>query len=78
MPDAQITGQLSPRHTVRPRCPQCQARVAVQHVVPGRPGFEHWTLKCTKCGLIHEVQVSADPLKSEAMGWLDGDLKPPK
>jgi len=44
----------------------------------GRPGFEHWTLKCTKCGRIHEVQVSADPLKSEAMGWLDGDLKPPK
>ena len=44
MPDAQIADRLSPRHTVRPRCPQCQARMEVQHVAPGRLGFEHWTL----------------------------------
>ena len=44
MPDAQITDRLSPRHTVRPRCPQCQARMEVQHVALGRLGFEHWTL----------------------------------
>ena len=78
MPDAQLIDRLSPRQTQRPRCPQCQSRMIIQSVAPGRPGFEHWTLRCTKCGLIHGAQVPADPLKSEALGWLDGDLKPPK
>ena len=68
MPEAQITNRLSPRQTVRPRCPLCQAPMKIQRVAPGRPGFEHWTLRCTKCGLIHEAQAHADPLKSEAPG----------
>jgi uncharacterized Zn finger protein len=78
MSDAQITDRLSPRHTVRPRCTQCQARMEVQHVAPGRLGFEHWTLRCIKCGLIHEAQARADPLKSGAVGWFDGELRAPQ
>jgi transcription elongation factor Elf1 len=78
MPDAQLTDRLSPRQTQRPRCPQCQSQMRIQSVAPGRRGFEYWTLRCTKCGLVHEAQVPADPLKSEALGWLDGDLRPPK
>jgi tRNA(Ile2) C34 agmatinyltransferase TiaS len=78
MPDAQIIDRLSPRHAVRPRCPRCEARMEVQYVAPGRPGFEHGTLKCTTCGLIHEAQAHADPLKSEALGWFDGELKAPQ
>ncbi len=74
MPDAQLTNRLSPREIQRPRCPQCQSRMTIQSVAPGRPGFEHWTLKCTKCRLIHAAQVPADPLKSDALGWLDGEL----
>jgi DNA-directed RNA polymerase subunit RPC12/RpoP len=45
----------------RPRCPRCQARVTVQRTVASRPGFEHWTLRCAKCGHIHEAQVKVDP-----------------
>jgi tRNA(Ile2) C34 agmatinyltransferase TiaS len=78
MPDAQITDRLSPRHTVRPRCPQCRGRMEVQHVAPGRLGFEHWTLRCIKCGLIQDAQAQADPMKSEAVGWFNGELRPPK
>jgi uncharacterized Zn finger protein len=76
MPGAQITDRLSPRHAVRPRCPRCQTRMEVQHVAPGRLGFQHWTLRCIKCGLIHEAQVHTDPLKSEAVGWFDDDESP--
>jgi hypothetical protein len=50
-----------PRAAQRPRCPRCQARSTVQGVVPARPGFEHWTLRCTKCGYIHEAHVKVDP-----------------
>jgi tRNA(Ile2) C34 agmatinyltransferase TiaS len=78
MPDAQMTNRLSPRQTVRPRCPLCRARMEIQRVALGRPGFEHWTLRCTKCGLIHEAQANADPLKSEAPRWFDGELKAPR
>jgi predicted Zn finger-like uncharacterized protein len=58
---------LPPRATQR-RCPRCQARLAVQSVIPSRSGFEHWTLRCTKCGHILEAQVHADPMKSDAQG----------
>jgi rubredoxin len=59
------------------RCPQCEAPAAIQHATPGRPGFEHLTLRCPKCGNISEAQVQTDPMKSEAVGWLAGDLHAP-
>jgi hypothetical protein len=43
-----------------------------------RIGFEHWTLRCIKCGLIHETQVNADPMKSDSIGWEHGDLTAPQ
>jgi hypothetical protein len=45
---------------------------------PGRPGFEHWTLRCTECGVVHEAQAAADPINPEVLGWLGGELKPPR
>jgi transcription elongation factor Elf1 len=69
---------LPPRAAQRPRCPRCQARMTVQRAIPSRPGFEHWTLRCTKCGHIHEAQVQIDPMKSDAQGWPYGELATPK
>jgi hypothetical protein len=69
--------KLALRMIQRPRCPRCQTRVAVQRIVPGRPGFEHWTLRCASCGNIHEAQVHTDPMKSETRGWLASELAPP-
>jgi tRNA(Ile2) C34 agmatinyltransferase TiaS len=60
MPHSQFSSKLSSsRETVQPLCPKCQARMKRLRAVPGRPGFEHWTLRCAKCGLIHEAQVPA-------------------
>jgi hypothetical protein len=48
----------------------------VQRIIAARPGFEHWTLRCTKRDLIQETQVNADPMKSEdALGWERSDLR---
>lgn len=71
------TSTLTPRAVARPRCPQCQALSLVQRATAARPGFEHWTLRCTKCGHIHEASVEADPMTSEATGWLSGELRSP-
>lgn len=52
--------QLSRRcEAKRPQCPICQADTEVLHLVPGRPGYEHWTLRCRHRGLIHEAQTAA-------------------
>ena len=48
--------------------------MAVQRITAARPGFEHWTLRCVKCGLINEAQVSTDAIKSDAIGWANSDL----
>ena len=68
MPDPQ-TSALSPRVAAWPRCPKCQSRMEVRHITSARSGFEHWTLRCTKCRLIHEAQMNAGPMKSDASGW---------
>ena len=43
-----------------------------------RGGLEHWTLRCTSCGRIDQMQVNTDPLESEALGWIEGELRPPR
>jgi hypothetical protein len=48
----------------------------VQRITEARAGFEHWTLRCTRCGRIDQVQLNTDPLKSEAVGWTEGELRP--
>jgi len=49
----------------------------VQRVAEARVGFEHWTLRCPRCGRIDQIQMNADPLNSDALGWTKGELKPP-
>jgi uncharacterized Zn finger protein len=46
-----------PRATARSNWPECNARLVFQRIVPGRSGVEHWTLRCTRCGHIHQVTV---------------------
>lgn len=77
MPDPQ-TPNLSPRVAGRPRCPQCQSRMEIQHITSARSGFEHWTLRCIKCWLIHQAQVNVEPMKSDAIGWEHSDVWVPQ
>jgi len=69
---------LPPRRTTRRRCFVCQAPMKIQLITAARVGFEHWTLRCTSCGRIDQMQVNTDPLQSEALGWIEGELKPPR
>jgi uncharacterized Zn finger protein len=76
MPDLQAPIPF-PRAAERPRCLKCQSRMEVQRITAARSGFEHWTLRCTRCGHIREAQVSTDPMNMEARGRLDAELKSP-
>jgi hypothetical protein len=37
-------------------------------------GFEHRTFECLKCGHTENKILACDPLKSDAIGWLSGEL----
>jgi hypothetical protein len=58
----------------RPRCPKCTTRMITTNVSPGPEGFEHRTFECLKCGHTNEKVLACDPLKSNAPGWLLGEL----
>jgi hypothetical protein len=43
----------------------------------GPAGFDYRTFECQRCGRVETVVISSDPMKSDAQGWLAGELKPP-
>jgi uncharacterized Zn finger protein len=38
---------------VRSNCPDCNARLTVLRIIPGRANSEYWALRCTRCGGVH-------------------------
>jgi tRNA(Ile2) C34 agmatinyltransferase TiaS len=58
----------------RPRCPHCQTRMITDAVSDGPEGFEQRTFRCLKCAHTEKQRLVADPLKSDAVGWLSGEL----
>jgi hypothetical protein len=43
----------------------------------GPVGFGYRTFECQKCGRVETTVVSDDPMASDALGWLAGELRPP-
>jgi hypothetical protein len=62
----------------RPRCAKCHSRMNLARIAPGSKGFDVRTFECGKCEHVHIVTVDIDPMKSAKVGWLAGELKPPK
>jgi hypothetical protein len=63
---------ISPSVLSRSRC--CRAPKMVLRITPSRTGFEHWTLRCTRCGHINQMQVASNPSQSDPVDWFDGPL----
>jgi exosome complex RNA-binding protein Csl4 len=47
-------------------------------VSDGSEGLEQRTFECPKCGHTETRTVAYDPLESNAVGWIKGELRPPK
>jgi len=62
----------------RPMCPVCKHRMALARTTPGQRGFEERTFECSTCERIEVVSFGVDPMKTDAVGWLAGELKPPQ
>lgn len=62
---------------LRPHCPSCQSEMVLSRVLPRRAALDLRTFECGKCGHVEKVIADIDPMKSSALGWLLGELRPP-
>ena len=60
----------------RPRCNRCLARMMLARISPLPGGSEKRTFECPKCNAI-ETKTVADPLRSESIGRLTSNVRPP-
>jgi hypothetical protein len=79
MPDSQShsTG-LSLLPIERPRCPKCDDRMNLARIMPGPKGFDLRNFECDKCDHVITLTIATDPMRSDKVGWLAGELKPPQ
>ena len=61
----------------RPSCPTCKHKMGLARIYPGQRCSEERTYECSTCHRIEKISFSVDPLKTDALGWLAGELKPP-
>jgi len=52
--------------------------MALGRISLGERGFEERTFECSTCERTEKVSVLVDPLKSDAVGWLASELRPPQ
>ena len=61
----------------RPRCSRCQSRMMLERISPGPVGLEHRLFECPTCNNVEAKIFVSDPLNSQALGWMAGELKSP-
>ena len=77
MPEFQPVSSAQITAIERPRCPSCnQNRMLLSKLEAGPSGFDYRTFECQKCGRIHTLIVSSDPMESDIRGLLDDEPKP--
>jgi len=46
-------------------------------VAPRAQDLEERTFECSTCERVEKVSFPVDPMKTDAVGWLAGELRPP-
>jgi hypothetical protein len=49
----------------------------LERVSPGPIGFEQRLFECPRCDQVEISVIASDPFKSDAAGWLAGELRAP-
>jgi hypothetical protein len=53
-------------------CPKCGSSM------PAAIGYRGAAFECATCGRFETVPVPVDPLRTNAVGWVAGELRPPR
>ena len=66
------TGRIESRS-----CLLCGSEMVAVGVAPARLGINARTFECLLCSRVEKVLEAADPIQSDVIGWLFGELKRP-
>jgi len=44
----------------------------------GVAGYHELSLECSTCGCCETLAIPVHPLRTDTVGWLAGELRPPK
>ena len=66
------SGKITPR-----LCQLCAAEMVSARLTPARLGINARTFECPQCSHVEKVLEAADPIQSNVIGWLFGELRPP-
>jgi hypothetical protein len=65
-------------HFSEPRlCLMCAAEMVGVGATPARLGINARTFECLQCNRVEKVLEVADPIQSNVIGWLFGELRRP-
>jgi Zn ribbon nucleic-acid-binding protein len=79
VPESQSQHSSIPQTAIEsPACPKCQASMMLARVMPGRLNLDSRTFECVKCDHVEKLLVAADPMHFDVLGWLLGELRPPR
>jgi ssDNA-binding Zn-finger/Zn-ribbon topoisomerase 1 len=67
----------SPGAIETPACPKCKGSMMLLRIRPGRLNFDARTFECVKCSHVEKILVASDPMQSDVLGWLLGELRAP-
>jgi len=78
MPEFQPVSSAHVSAIARPSCLKCRHhRMLLSHLGSGPSGIASRIFECPMCGYVSITDVPADPMTSDALGWLTGELRPP-
>jgi hypothetical protein len=52
--------------------------MGLARISAGKPGFEDRTFECATCDRTTTISLPVDPFKTDALGWLASELRPPR
>ena len=58
-------------------CLKCQGPMVLARIMPGGLNFDLRTFECAKCDHVEKIMITTDPMMTDTLGWLLGELRPP-
>jgi hypothetical protein len=59
------------------QCSKCQGPMGLARIMPGGLNFDLRTFECAKCDHVEKIMIATDPMMTDTLGWLLGELRPP-
>ena len=62
----------------RPSCRKCRHPMRVGRNLPGVARYSELSFECSTCGCCETLAIPVRPLRTDTIGWLASELRPPK